>query len=222
MERTEHVALLGLVAAVGLAVFVAVRAARPPVPVTVTPAPTPGAISVHVVGEVVLPGLYLMKSGSRVQDAISAAHGPTIVADLRRVNLAAPLRDGDRVVIPRIELPPFPFDEVPMSIRATQTPGARRPGTVRPPGPPSRTGGFPAGETPHTVNVNSATAADLEQLPGVGPVLARRIVERRELRGLFRRLDDLLEVKGVGPKLFHRLQPLLRLDDEGTPPTVPP
>jgi competence protein ComEA len=62
------------------------------------------------------------------------------------------------------------------------------------------------------VNVNTATEADLERLPGIGPVLARRIVQHRESRGLFRRLDDLLEVEGIGPKLFRRLQPLLRLD----------
>ncbi|OFX33899.1 MAG: hypothetical protein A2Z07_02835 [Armatimonadetes bacterium RBG_16_67_12] len=62
------------------------------------------------------------------------------------------------------------------------------------------------------MNVNTATAADLERLPGVGPVLARRIVEFREAKGLFRRLEDLQEVQGIGPKLYRRLVPLLRLD----------
>ena len=65
---------------------------------------------------------------------------------------------------------------------------------------------------PGTGNVNTAAAADLERLPGVGPVLARRIVEFREAKGLFRRLEDLQEVQGIGPKLYRRLVPLLRLD----------
>jgi competence protein ComEA len=62
------------------------------------------------------------------------------------------------------------------------------------------------------VNVNTATADELDRLPGIGPVLARRIVEYREQHGLFRRLDDLLEVKGVGPRLLRRLESMLRLD----------
>jgi competence protein ComEA len=145
-----------------------------------------------VVGEVVWPGSYLLNAGARVQEAIFAAHGPTPIADLNRVNLAAVLRDGDRVVIPRIIQPTYPFRLV-----APRTPPAAD---------------YPAGEPTPTVNVNTATEADLERLPGIGPVLARRIVQHREARGLFRRLDDLLEVEGIGPGLFRRLQPLVRLD----------
>jgi competence protein ComEA len=141
---------------------------------------------------VVWPGSYLLNAGARVQEAIFAAHGPTPIADLNRVNLAAVLRDGDRVVIPRIIQPTYPF----RLVAPRATPDAD----------------YPAGEPTPTVNVNTATEADLERLPGIGPVLARRIVQHREARGLFRRLDDLLEVEGIGPGLFRRLQPLVRLD----------
>ena len=208
LERSEQVALVGLAAALVLAILIFARTGRGPEPLPVpvaTPA-APAQIKVHVVGEVVWPGLYVLDAGARVQDAIFAAHGPTYIADLKRVNLAAVLRDGDRVVIPRIIQPTYPFRDAPMSATLG----------IRPTASPA-----PAGETPPVVNVNTATAADLERLPGIGPVLARRIVEYREAWGLFRRLDDLLEIEGIGPKLLRRLEPLLRLD-EGTAPTLPP
>jgi len=159
------------------------------------------------VGEVVWPGSYLVNAGTRVQEAILAAHGPTPIADLNRVNLAAVLRDGDRVLVPRIVQPPYPFHLAPRAATLRERPPGARP-TQHPHSSPQQG----AGEPPSTVNVNTATEADLERLPGIGPVLARRIVQHREATGLFRRLDDLLEVEGIGPKLFRRLQPLLRLD----------
>ncbi len=186
-------ALAGLAAALMLAGGAAIRSGRSAGPLPVSAPSAPAQISVHVVGEVTWPGLYVLPSGARLQDAVFAAHGPTLIADLRRVNLASPLRDGDRVVVPRIVQPAYPF------------PPARRPGLPEPASPAE-------GERAPAVNVNTATAADLERLPGIGPVLARRIVEHREARGLFRRLDDLLEVQGIGPKLFRRLEPLLRLE----------
>ncbi len=216
VSRSEQTALAGLACALVVAVFVIGRGSRAPEPVVVSTPGTAASIKVHVVGEVVWPGQYLLKAGARVQDAIMAAHGPTPIADLNRVNLAALLRDGDRVVIPRIVQPPYPYPgtaedrshaddhgRVGNRSRADDSGGGRSR-----PSPP----GAQAGETTPTVNVNTATAAELERLPGIGPVLARRMVEHREARGLFRRLDDLLEVKGIGPKLLRRLQPWLRLD----------
>jgi competence protein ComEA len=206
-------AIAGLGLALLLAVVVVGRAHRPPAPLAVATPAAPAPIRVHVVGEVVWPGSYLLKAGARVQEAILAAHGPTPIADLNRVNLAAVLRDGDRVVVPRIVQPPYPFHLAPRSATLTgPTPAAATPaaGAPTPAAPPALQPR--AGEPSPTVNVNTATEADLERLPGIGPVLARRIVQHRESRGLFRRLDDLLEVEGIGPKLFRRLQPLLRLD----------
>lgn len=206
VQRSDQIAIAGLGLALLLAVAVVGRAHRAPVPVAVTAPAALAPIRVHVVGEVVWPGSYLLKAGARVQEAILAAHGPTPIADLGRVNLAAVLRDGDRVVVPRILQASYPFPSTPRSA----TPGAPAPAASTPAASPAP--GPRAGEPVPTVNVNTATEADLERLPGIGPVLARRIVQHREARGLFRRLDDLLEVEGIGPKLFRRLQPLLRLD----------
>lgn len=205
IDRSEGAALLGLAAALGVAALVAGRAYRPAPPPRVERPPEAALISVHVTGEVLWPGLYVLKAGSRLQDAIFAAHGPTLIADLRKVNLAAPLRDGDRVVVPRLAQPPYPFEQ---ARRSAHPPPAR----PRAPGPTPAGGIAGAGEPAEMVNVNTATAAELERLPGVGSVLARRIVEHREAKGLFRRLEDLQEVRGIGPKLFRRLEPYLRLE----------
>ncbi len=232
--------MLGLGCALVVAAFVIGRAHRAPEPVVVsTPEPHTSAsaarVRVHVVGEVTWPGQYLLNPGARVQDAIMAAHGPTAIADLNKVNLAAPLRDGDRVVIPRIVQPPLPAASEGARPREADRPGqveraARQPPSGRSPAGPEDRSARRAqgpqdldsgGDAAPTVNVNTATAADLERLPGIGPVLARRIVEHREAKGLFRRLDDLLEVKGIGPKLLRRIQPWLRLDD-GTEPARHP
>ncbi|MGH2404175.1 MAG: helix-hairpin-helix domain-containing protein [bacterium] len=215
VPRSEQLALLGLGCALAVGAFVIGKGSRAPEPVVVSTPGVPAQIRVHVVGEVTWPGQYLMKPGTRVQDAIMAAHGPTTIADLNRINLATPLRDGDRVVIPRIVQPPFPAQAA--TDRAPHAHGVG-PADVGGHVPPDAASG---GDARPMVNVNTATAADLEHLPGIGPVLARRIVEHREAKGLFRRLDDLLEVKGIGPKMLRRIQPWLRLDD-GTEPARRP
>jgi competence protein ComEA len=235
-QRPDTIALVGLGAAAVLAVVSVSRAHRAPPPVQVSAPAAAAQISVHVTGEVVWPGLYVLKAGSRVRDALFAARGPTLMADLGRVNLAVVVRDGDRVVIPRRAQPPYPFEEALAQERAEkqaqETARARAGGRHRPSGTSgvparplsaasSQEGRDAAGEASPAVNVNTATAADLERLPGVGPVLARRIVEFRDAKGLFRRLEDLQEVEGVGPKLYRRIQPFLRLDD-GTPGKHPP
>jgi competence protein ComEA len=200
IPRAEHMALLALGCALLAGAFVVGRGNRAPQPVAVSTPAGVAQVRVHVVGEVTWPGQYLLKPGARVQDAILAAHGPTVIADLNRVNLAAPVRDGDRVVVPRVVQPPYPFALPPQGHQGRGfTPSPRVP--------------TQAGDAQPMVNVNTATTADLESLPGIGPVLARRIVEHREAKGLYRRLDDLLQVKGIGPKLLRRLQPWLRLDD---------
>lgn len=216
-QRPEIIALAVLVVALIVAAASLLRLRRPAEPITVTTALAATMISVHVVGEVLWPGLYVLKAGARVQDAVFAAHGPTLIADLKRVNLAAVLRDGDRVVIPRIAQPPYPYTEAQL-LAFSQKAGRPPPGSGEAApaggGPPALSGASNAraGEAAVAVNVNTATAADLERLPGVGPVLARRIVEFREARGLFRRLEDLQDVEGIGPKLYRRLEPLLRLE----------
>ncbi|MDR7481370.1 MAG: ComEA family DNA-binding protein [Armatimonadota bacterium] len=191
-----------------LLIGVASRSARAPAPVVITTPRAPMPVRVHVAGEVVWPGLYALSPGARVQDAIAAARGPTLLADLDQLNLAAVLRDGDRVLIPRrTPTPPsaaFPGGDA--------SPRRRAPcGPPRPAGPAQRPRS-PAGVPGRPVNVNTASADDLERLPGVGPVLARRIVHDRQTRGPFRRVEDLERVRGIGPGLVRRLRPLVRLD----------
>ena len=189
--RREQVAL-AVVA--GLALLVAGRLAlrRPSgeVPLLLV-SPTPQAILVHVAGEVLVPGVYRLPAGARWSDAVRAARGPTFLADLNAVNLAQTLRDGDRVFIPR---QPEPVLSLGAEENGTPAGSGRRPALPR-----------------AALDVNTATAADLESLPGIGPVLAGRIVEHRRTHGRFERLEDLLEVEGVGPRLLERLRPLLRV-----------
>ncbi len=188
--RREQI-VLGVVAGVALLVVGRSWMRRPAGEVSLLPAPpTPAELLVHVAGEVVLPGVYRLPPGARWSDALRAARGPTFLADLNAVNLAQPLRDGERVHIPRV-----PEPSLPEGAEGVEE-GGRAVAAAPPRGP---------------LDPNTASAAELEALPGIGPVLARRIVEYRRAHGRFERLEDLLEVQGIGPRMLERLRPLLRL-----------
>jgi competence protein ComEA len=137
---------------------------------------------VHVAGAVRTPGVYRMGGDSRVIQAVRMAGGPTARADLSRLNLAAPLADGQQVVIPE------------------------RPRRGSPGAGASAAAGAPGGGP---VSLSSATAADLEALDGVGPALAARIVAWRDSNGGFSSVDQLDEVPGIGPARMEALRPLL-------------
>lgn len=176
--RAAHSALIvaaGLAAVVTGAVLGSVeRAPRfeaAPIAGTTTPGST---INVHVAGWVVSPGVVHLQEGSIVADAIDAAGGLKPGASSQVVNLAAPLRSGDQVLIPG--------------------PGAA--------GTRSADDG--------TVDLNRASASDLEQLPGVGPVLAERIVAHRESHGPFDQVEDLLDVPGIGESKLASMRDLIR------------
>lgn len=140
---------------------------------------TAGEVVVHVVGQVVRPGVVRLPAGSRVLDAVRAAGGVRPDGRLGAVNLARVLVDGEQIVV---------------------GPAARRvPG-------PSATG---AGSAP--LDLNRATAAELESLPGVGPVLAARIVEWRTVHGRFTDVAELREVSGIGDAVFARIAPGVRV-----------
>lgn len=148
-------------------------------PATPTASPTT-SIVVHVAGAVHKPGVYSFPSGSRVGDAIIAAGGAAPGADINSINLARPLADGERVWIPRKgETPP------PEASGASAGPGGAAGGKV---------------------NINAASAAQLEDLPGIGPALAERIVEYRTQHGPFRTIRDLMKVTGIGEKKFAALE----------------
>lgn len=149
----------------------------------------PGNVVVHVVGQVVAPGVVTLPAGSRVADAVEAAGGLAGDADVARVNLARPLVDGEQIFVPR------PGEELP-SPAAAATPGTSE-----------AQGGAPD----QPLNLNTAGAAELDALPGIGPVLSERIVTWRQENGRFTSVEELLEVSGIGESLLARLRPLVRV-----------
>ena len=144
-----------------------------------------GALYVHVSGAVVRPGLYRLEGAARLVDAVAAAGGFTDEADDAGVNLARPVSDGEQIVVPVRGVVP------PGSVGGAGETGASSPGT----------GG--------RVNLNTATAADLDTLPRVGPAIAQRIIEWRTANGRFTAVDDLLSVPGIGEKMLEALRPLV-------------
>lgn len=139
-------------------------------------------VTVHVVGAVAQPGLVVVPLGSRVADAIAGAGGATPDAELGELNLARPVGDGEQIVVPRI-------------------------GEATPVGPDGAAGG--ARRADGKLDLNAATAAEFEELPGVGPVLAGRIVDWREQHGPFTEVGQLREVAGIGEKTFQALSELV-------------
>lgn len=155
-----------------------------------------GEVVVHVTGQVARPGIVRLPPGARVDDALQAAGGPLEGADLRRVNLARVLADGEQVVVPA------PGEEVSAPPEPVGAAGSSAPGRGTGDGSGGTTGGL--------LDLNTATAAELDALPGVGPVLAQRILDRRAAQGPYTSVDELAEVDGIGPTILARLSPLLR------------
>jgi competence protein ComEA len=148
----------------------------------------PGIVLVHVVGQVRHPGVVRLPAGARVEQAIEAAGGATSKADLVRVNLARPVVDGEQIVVPK--------------------PGEAITGAA------GVVGGALAGSTAGAaapVDLNTADLAELDTLPGVGPVLAQRILDWRSKNGRFSTIDELGEVSGIGEKVLENLRPLVRV-----------
>jgi competence protein ComEA len=146
----------------------------------VTIEPMPIAvITVLIDGEVVNPGLVELNAGTRLVQVIAAAGGLTDAADVTGLNLAARVGDGEHITIP----------------------GKQSPETA--PGSPAASSVSPL------LNINTASAVELEQLPGIGPAIALRIVEYREFYGPFTSVDQLDEVTGISPAMVEQLRPLV-------------
>lgn len=148
---------------------------------TPTLTPTPAPLRVYVSGAVQTPDVYLLPPGSLVRDAIWAAGGPAPDADLERINLARELQDQQHIHVPRRgeehSVPP-PSEGVPVPTMS-----------ARP-----------------LININTATADELQQLPHVGPALAQRIVAYREMYGPFKTPEDLMQVPGIGEAIFAAIK----------------
>ena len=166
-----------------------VSGAPPTAAPTAIPAPT--TMFVHVAGEVARPGVYGLPAGARVVDALEAAGGPTARAVLDALNLAAPLADGQQVLVPRRG-----------QVISLSPPGTA-PGTTTPaPSATAATGGA-------LVNINTASASELETLPGIGEVLAQTIVDHRTEHGPFASVDALEDVSGIGPSTLEEIRDLV-------------
>jgi len=189
IERYRGILFFGFFV-LALAAIILFQARRPPPqPIllstsTALPSPaataTPRPLRVYVSGAVAQPDVYTLPPDSIVKDAVLAAGGPTSDADLDRINLALSLANGQQVHVPRVGEESSPV----------QSPTGQRGSGVR-------------------ININTADAADLELLPGIGPALAQRIVDYRQTHGPFARVEDIMEVSGIGPGTFEKIRELI-------------
>jgi competence protein ComEA len=141
--------------------------------------PVPALIVVHLSGEILSPGVYQLPLGARVDDAVRAAGGVTAEGDVNRLNLAARLADGQHLVVPRRT------EQVTVNLAASPSP------------------------MPGRINVNTATVAELDGLPGIGPVTAQRIVAYRQQHGPFTRIDELRDAKLVNQGTLEKIKDLI-------------
>jgi competence protein ComEA len=163
---------------------------------------SPGRLVViDVVGQVVRPGVVTVPDGSRVIDVLTAVGGPLPGADVQRLNLARLVADGEQVFVPRPgETPPILVGTLGGAGSGASGGGSGAGGT---------SGGVGAASAP--VDLNTATLAALDTLPGVGPVLAQRILDWRAQHGRFSSVDELGEVSGIGDKLLEQIRPKVRV-----------
>jgi competence protein ComEA len=150
--------------------------------VVLRPVPTDRPIVVHITGAVPRPGVYALPQGARVQDGISAAGGFLAEAQKTNINLAQSLEDGEKLDVPFIEgVSPVLATPVPEVVSSTT----------------------------ELVNINTASIAELDTLPGIGPTTAQKIIDYREQNGLFRSIEDIINVSGIGPATYERLKDLI-------------
>lgn len=167
-------------------VYWAVRVEPPPVELSIPSATSIVtssslvSITVHVGGEVLNPGVYSLPPAARVVDAVTAAGGVTGKAELDAINLAAPLVDASQVLVPRKGV--VPRQQPGSAVSSSSSSGSS------------------------LININTATLAELDALPGVGPSTAKAIIDTRQKKGRFTSADDLLDVPGIGPAKLAQIR----------------
>jgi competence protein ComEA len=181
--------LLGMLLAGGI--FLVVRAPHGE-GVQLRPPPTEEPLQVHVSGAVVRPGLYDLPVGARVLDAVEAAGGFVAEADKNALNLAARVEDAEKLEVPFVA--GFVPDEDQGFVVVSE-------------GTPSS---LLADEL---VDINTASQAELEELPGIGPSLAERIIAYREENGPFARIEDIVNVSGIGSATYEEIKDLITVGD---------
>jgi competence protein ComEA len=182
--------LFGLLAT---GVILLVSSPRRGKPVELLPPPTPSPVTVYVSGSVVNPGVYVLEAGSRVNDAVQAAGGVLPEADVTLINLAAVIKDGDRLWVP-------------VKVDLTQTAASAAAQTAissaSTPAPPT---------IDNPLNINTATEAQLDLLPGIGPVKAAAIVQYRQQNGPFMSIDELANVPGISAAVYEGIKDLVTI-----------
>ena len=155
----------------------------------------PEEVVVHVTGEVKRPDVYKLEKGMRVADAIQIAGGATEKADLQQLNLAARAIDGEKIYVPAKLLTspssqnvPEPQPSVSQDVPEPQAVHFNPPGKI---------------------NLNTATTEELESLPSIGPVMAKRIIEYRNVHSSFYNIEEIKEVKGIGEKTYEKIKALI-------------
>jgi competence protein ComEA len=156
------------------------------IPITLLPPSSPAPLRIHVAGAVHRPGVYSLPAGSLVEQAVEAAGGPAEGAWLDAVNLAERVQDGDQVRVPYL---------APAAAKSASPEAA------------------PSSNTPASpVNLNTASASELDRLPGIGPSLAQEIIDYREAHGAFATVEDLLLVPGIGPAKLEAIRELVSVN----------
>lgn len=184
--------LIGVAIGLGAAGLVLLITRQPQgVPIALRPAPTEISWVIHIEGAVVHPGVYSLPPGSRLKDALQAAGGSLAEADLHSLNLARLLVDGER-----IDVPYKPGFEPLVELTPTPQPQST-----------------PQNTPTALININYATLEELMTLPGIGPLLAQRIIEYRENYGPFVDVEELLNVEGIGEALLDRIRNLITVEE---------
>ncbi len=184
--RTVLKILIGILVGFVLAGVLLLLSRRPTgTVIPLVPPPTESPIVVHVVGAVPRPGVYEFPKDARVRDAIDAAGGLLTDADITFINLAAPLEDGQQLEIPYVGGTPI--------------------------APPAATEGPVTGVPPNAdlIDINTATLEQLDALPGIGPTTAQKIIDYRTEHGPFQRIEDIMDVSGIGPSTFDKIKNLI-------------
>ncbi len=152
--------------------------------VTLRPVPTEKPIVVYITGAVPRPGVYALAQGSRVQDAISAAGGFLADADKTGLNLARALEDGEQL-------------DIAYTSGSSPVIGTPIPAPTEAP------------SNSELININTASQTELESLPGIGPTTAQKIIAYREANGPFAKIEDIVNVSGIGPGTFEKIKDLI-------------
>jgi len=152
--------------------------------VTLRPVPTEKPIVVQVSGAVPRPGVYALAQGSRVQDAISAAGGFLAEANKTGINLARALEDGEQLDIPYADGSSPVILDAPTAVATSPS-------------------------SAELININTASSAELDSLPGIGPTTAQKIIDYRQQNGPFVSKEDIINVSGIGPGTYERIKDLI-------------